>query len=585
MSAEKKSKTAEVDPENSSGKKIDRQLGQILIDLNHLTAAQLKVALEKAKLKNLRIGEILISEGYINDKTLAEGLAKQYRFEYSDLKDYKLDPRHIKMLPEKLAKRHTVLVIDTTTSVPTVGISDPSNLFALNIVKKLLSNQCKFVVCPEQILRTSVSQAYSTESNTLSSIAKKLVDDPDQNPTLNSKKEKEDNETGVENFSANSIDTLINEIIAKAIGSNASDIHIEPSETHIKIRQRIDGVLYESGSLPNSLYSMLNSKCKLKSNLNIAEKRVPQDGGFRHQWGSKIIDIRLSTLPTISGEKIVMRILDKSALKADIEELGMIQKTKEDIISLTKAPYGIIYVTGPTGSGKTTTVYSVLNLFNKKEKNIITVEDPVEYQIDNINQVQVHPKAGLTFAGALKSILRQDPDIIMLGETRDKETAEIAIRASLTGHTVISTLHTNDSPSSINRLIDMGIEPFLVASSVIGIIAQRLVRILCPECKKPDKVSEEQSKLFGEELLKAGTEVSINQGCERCNQTGFTGRQAIFELLMPDQELKYAIAKEAPESELVAILRKGGFKTMRENAVEKILTHKTTVDEILKSTS
>lgn len=571
-----------------SPKRISLRLGEVLIKQGKLSEEQLVTALAKAKMRKALIGQILVSEGYITDIDLAKAMAIQMRLKYSSLEDFAMNPEIIAMLPEKIAKKHIALPLAMKGDILLVGIDNPHNVVDINIVKQFLKQKTELVVCPESRLRRLIEKAYTKEGDTISHIANKLIKgvEKEKAERLALQQDVEDDSQDKKaKYGSISVDNLIDEIIENALGKAASDIHIEPTETIVNIRLRINGVLFNAGTIPLDLYDMVVSKFKILCHLDIAEKRKPQDGSFRHTWGSRVIDMRFSTLPIVGGEKIVMRILDKSALKVDITQLGINENLVDQIVNVTKKPFGIIYVTGPTGSGKTTTVYSILNLFDKIQKNLITVEDPVEFNIEGINQVQINPKAGLTFASTLKSILRQDPDTIMVGETRDKETAEIAVRASLTGHMVISTLHTNDSVSSITRLIDMGVEPFLVASSLVGVIAQRLVRILCDNCKTTGPIDPKKREMYGVDLL-PDENMIVGQavGCSKCNNSGFVGRRAIFELLTLNIEVKEAITAGKTEQEILAILRKTGFKTMRENAVEKIEKQMTTLEEVLKHT-
>ena len=381
-----------------------------------------------------------------------------------------------------------------------------------------------------------------------------------------------------------SIESLVNKFIERAIHDRASDIHLDPAEEKVRVRFRIDGVLHELYSYPNELHQSVVSRVKVLSHLDISEKRHPQDGAFHHPHGPHPIDVRVSTLPTVFGEKIVLRLLDKSMMRSNLTAFGMSRDMEKEILRLLQRPYGIILLTGPTGSGKTTSLYSMLNQINGLEKNIITVEDPIEFKFDIINQVQVNEKAGLTFAGLLRNILRQDPDVVMIGEVRDQETADLAVRAALTGHLVLSTIHTNDSVSTPTRLIDMGVEPFLLSSGLTAVLAQRLVRVLCTACRRQVPVTEEQIKNLGTGPLKAGDPVFEAVGCDKCLRSGYVNRIALFELMPVDEFVRKAIIDRLPESEIQKHLLEHGFISMRMDGIKKIAAGITSIEEVLKAT-
>lgn len=563
------------------------KIGQILIREGKITEEILKDALKKASARGQRFGQYIVSEGLISEKDLAEALALQYGLKFVDLEEFEINKDLLEMVPEKIVKKYKIFPVGYQNKHLQLTTFDPGNFIDLGFVKQLLKRPIEFTVSPESQLRRMVERAYSQGETHIEGIAEKLrkskmEDGPDLEEQLRA--EEEAARAAAEGDAAVSIDSLINEIIENAMEKQASDIHIEPREEGVKIRLRVFGSLQDGGFLPRDIFSLLITKMKIISNLDIAEKRKPQDGSFRHKVGAKIIDLRISTIPTVTGEKACLRILDKSALKVNLDSLGMNAPIAKSVKSLVNKPYGIIFVTGPTGSGKTTTVYSTLNLIDKNTLNVVTIEDPVEYGVNGINQTQVNVAAGTTFASALRSILRQDPDVIMVGEIRDQETAEIAVKAALTGHLVISTLHTNDSIAAISRLVDMGIPPYLVAASVIGVLAQRLVRRICDDCKTEEPISEENREMFPEGLIPEGQMVPKPVGCKKCYNTGFTGRQAIFELMAPNDAVKRAISEEASEHEILDVLRKAGFKKMRENAWEKVLEGITTVEEVLKQT-
>lgn len=564
------------------------KLGEILVSLGKISEPDLQLALKKSLLRQEQLGSVLLTENMISETDLANALALQSSLEFRDLSEVHLDKELLRIIPERVAKKYMTLPLEEVKGKLIVAIDDPSNFIELNFVRQLVGGECQFIVAPASQLRRLIDKAYIEEQSATEDIAKKLQKvTVAENRRKDSKKEDKVEKTAATQASQKdslSIEALVSEIIDEAMERNASDIHIEPMDDNVVVRYRVYGALQHGSTLPYDLFSLLITRLKIVANLDIAERRKPQDGSFRHFWGARAIDLRLSTLPLVRGEKAVMRILDKSALKAKLELLGMPAEMDSGVRRLSTRPYGIIFMTGPTGSGKTTTVYSILNLLDRKRKNITTIEDPVEYQMDGINQVQINNAAGVTFAGSLRSILRQDPDVIMVGEIRDQETAEIAVRAALTGHLVISTLHTNDSVSAIYRLMDMGIEPFLVAASVVGIMAQRLVKKVCPHCRKIEEVSEDSRKWFGEHLLPKGTKVAKAVGCPKCFKSGYSGREAIFELLTPTETIRRAISEKKTDQEILKLLEAEGFKKMRENAISKILSHLTTVEEVLEQT-
>jgi type IV pilus assembly protein PilB len=387
--------------------------------------------------------------------------------------------------------------------------------------------------------------------------------------------------TGKEEFS---IENLVNTFIEKAMQDRASDIHLDPTEKKVRVRNRIDGVLHELYSYPAEIHSTVVSRLKVLAQLDISEKRHPQDGSFQHSRGAITLDIRTSTLPTVYGEKVVLRLLDKEKMKSSLGSIGMSPQMEKEVLQLLQRPYGIIFMTGPTGSGKTTTLYSMLNLIDGTENNIITVEDPVEYKFDVINQVQVNEKAGLNFSSLLRSILRQDPDVVMVGEVRDQETADLAVRAALTGHLVLTTIHTNDSVSTPTRLIDMKIEPFLLASGLTAVLAQRLVRVLCTHCKQAVVVTQEDADLIDSPLIQAGNKVYGPKGCAHCLNTGYLNRIALFELITVNDQIRRMISDHYSEIELKKHLLENGFTTMRQDGINKVLAGVTSLDEVLKAT-
>ena len=569
------------------------KIGEILVGMGKMTENDLNLSLKKSMLRQEQLSSILLTENIVSELDLAKALALQSGLDFMDLSDIRIEKKLLRVIPERVAKKYMVLPVGEKKGKLTIAIDDPTQFIELNFVRQLVGGDANFVVVPASQLRRLIDKAYIEEQSAIEDIAKKLqrvteAENKQKDITAGRKdSDKPEKATAASQAASRdslSIESLVSEIIDEAMERRASDIHIEPHQDNIVVRYRVFGTLQQASTIPYDLFNLLITRLKIVANLDIAEKRKPQDGSFRHYWGARAIDLRLSTLPLVRGEKAVMRILDKSALKAKLDLLGMPAEMADAIKTMSTKPYGIIFVTGPTGSGKTTTVYSVLNLLDHKKKNITTIEDPVEYQIDGINQVQINNAAGITFAAALRSILRQDPDVVMVGEIRDRETAEIAVRAALTGHLVISTLHTNDSVAAIFRLMDMGIEPFLVAASLVGIIAQRLIRKTCVHCRTTSPVTEEERKWFGEHLIPEGTIVGRIVGCPKCFKSGYSGREAIFECLSPNEPVRRAISDRKTDQEIHSLLKENGFKRMRENAVSKVLELITTVDEVLEQT-
>ncbi len=552
------------------------RIGDLLVEKKIISMAQLKVALEEQKKLNEKLGNVLIKLGYVDEETLLKTLADQLKLKVVKAEDIQINPELRTVLPENRAKKLQILPIKLENNDLHVATTDPTNLFALdeaaritgkNIIPNIISTE-DFILVFSRLYGTG-DKLYQLAKNIEEKILEIGADDKfleklaEDTPAIQ----------------------LVDNIIYKAIKEKASDIHIEPDEDILRIRFRIDGILQEILTINKILYSPLISRVKILSNMNIAEKRIPQDGRFKVSFEEKEVDFRVSTLPTSYGEKVVLRVLDKSKELLDLTKLGIDQYNLKIYESIVEKPYGIILISGPTGSGKTTTLYATLNKLNSMEKNIITVEDPIEYKFKLINQVQVDEKADLTFANALRSILRQDPDIIMIGEIRDKETAEIAIQASLTGHLVLSTIHTNDAVSSVTRLIDMGIENFLVSSSVIGVGSQRLVRKICESCKveyTPEKEVIERLGINTNNI--SDIKFYRGTGCNECSNSGYKGRISIFEVLKITKEVKEAINRNESIAAIKDIAIEQGFKPMFKNGMELALKGITTIEEIMRVT-
>ncbi|MGA3084680.1 MAG: ATPase, T2SS/T4P/T4SS family [Thermodesulfobacteriota bacterium] len=557
-----------------------KRLGDILIQAGMITPDQVAVAIEAQKKTKERLGKSLIHLGFITEENLLKTLAHQLKLNYVNLKEEKIDRSLAKLIPEKVARRHLVVPLAQMGQVLMVAMADPLNIFALDDLAFKTGLEIEPVIASEQDILTTLETLYET------SLMDRIETAPEDLQVYADEEESTEQE-GEEGavIDEGPISQLVNLIISEAIKERASDIHIEPDERALRIRYRVDGILKETSSLGPKFIAPVISRVKIMSKMDIAEKRFPQDGRFKFTVDNKVIDSRVSTFPTIYGENVVMRILDQSSIIIGLEDLGFLPRDMEKIRYLIQKPYGFILVTGPTGSGKTTTLYAVLNTINTPEKHFVTLEDPVEYRLDMIRQCQINVKAGLTFAAGLRSILRQDPDAIMVGEIRDFETADIAVQSALTGHLVLSTLHTNDAPSSLIRLADMGVDAFLISSAVEGVIAQRLVRLTCSHCKEPYTASEAELK---ELRLSTDQEVVLHRGkgCSFCKGSGYKGRLGIFEILIVDKGLKEMILRKATQGEIEEYARlKQKMKSLREDGIAKVLAGITTVEELNRVTT
>lgn len=595
------------------------KLGQILVNSNIISEEQLKQALNLQKKEGGRLGTNLIKLGFITEENLVTFLSKQYGVPSINLSDHKIDPSVIKLVPYEMARKYLIIPIARVGATLTIAMADPSNVFAIDDVKFMTGYNVEVVVSSESSIINAINTYYSkgadsltptkgtsqmiqakdytlsedeAESSTTITIDETPTVDVDEFDkivgnaleTIDVVEEREDSEV-IKEVEA-PIVKLVNGIFINAIKAGASDIHIEPYENSLRVRYRIDGVMHTTMTLPTKIKNALTSRIKIMSKLDIAERRLPQDGRIKLKLGRKReIDFRVSTLPTLFGEKTVLRILDKSNLQIDLTKLGFEKKQLNDFMDAIEKPYGMVLVTGPTGSGKTTTLYSALNHLNKPGINIMTAEDPVEYNFMGINQVQVREEIGLTFASALRAFLRQDPDIIMVGEIRDFETAEIAVKAALTGHLVLSTLHTNDAPSTVSRLLNMGIEPFLVSSSVILILAQRLSRRICTQCKEEDKLSPQALIKVGFSEEEAHSiKCYKGKGCAACNNTGYKGRIALYEVMPISDEIRELILEGASAKEIKKTAIRLGMKTLRMSGLTKVKEGITSIEEVLRVT-
>ncbi len=548
--------------------KQDR-LGQILLQNKIINEEQLAEALEKQQASGKSLGRVLVELGMVSEGALTAILAQQIGMKYVDLGNFQVDISAASTVDAETARKYTLIPISYDNGKLVVAMADPTNIFALDDIRIMSGMEVEPVVSTKDDILSAINRyCHSGESLDLSEV-----------PEVSTEGEEGDEEAAADDAP---IVKYVNLLISEATEERASDIHIEPMENDVRIRYRIDGVLHEIRRSPKKLHPGVVARIKVMADMNIAEKRLPQDGRTAMDVRGRPIDLRVASLPTIHGEKIVLRILDKSSSLMSLEELGFTPQAMEVYRKSFVKPYGTILVTGPTGSGKTTTLYATLNVLNSIEKNIITVEDPVEYRLPLINQVQVHYKAGLTFAAALRSILRCDPDIVMIGEIRDPESAQIAIESALTGHLVLSTLHTNDAPSALTRLLEMGIEPFLIASAVDCVSAQRLARRLCERCKEPYEPDLNYLENIGFPLDDGVGTLYRPVGCPACNNTGFKGRIGIFEVLGVSEQIERLVAKNAPHVEIAEAAKAEGMLTLKEDGFIKVKQGITSLEEVLR---
>ena len=565
-----------------------KPLGQILLDKGLVKQQQLDEALKVQKNTTEQLGRILVELGYVSEKDVLRGHAEQLGIPFLELDRTSVDEDVAKAIPQSVVQRYNAIPIRRSGNRLTVAMADPTNVFALDDIRLITGYEIDpMLASPDDIgalMRGADDGASSEQLNTalqaLDGGAAMLAEDLD----ITGGGTDEDVGRGGESLEDEApIIRVVNVIIQQAIKDRASDIHIEPDRRGVRVRYRVDGVLHEVMQVPKYVHAPLISRIKIMGDMNIAERRLPQDGRIHIRHEGKEFDLRVSSLPTVFGEKCVMRILDQSSILIGLNKLGMFAETQAELESIIVQPNGMILSTGPTGSGKTTTQYSVLNKINSVEKNIITIEDPVEYQLLGLNQVHVNRKAGLTFANAMRFFVRQDPDIIMVGEIRDLETAETAIQASLTGHLVLSTLHTNDAPSAVTRMVDMGVEPFLIAASVIGVLAQRLARNICSNCKEPYKPPADALRRVGFKIEDAESIVFYRgRGCEQCRHSGYRGRLGVFELMLMNEEVQDLIVKRAPLSEVRNAALANGMKTLKQDGFQKIIEGKTTIEEVMR---
>jgi len=563
-------------------RKSKLRLGEILIKEGLLIPAQLDEALRFQRLSGRTIGDIIVDRGFVKENDLANALAKQLDIPFVSIADGSLSPSKNdnleKLIPQSFARSQMVIPLSKHLQSLTVALANPLDLQVIDNLKKITGYDINPVIATKGDIRDSIAKFYGSK-DLLEEAVNSSYDIDGSREIISMSATRESLEDIVSRAEETPVIKLVNLLLIQAVKEGASDIHIEPFREKINVRLRIDGILHKIAPPSQHLLLALVSRIKILSKMDIAEKRLPQDGGFTVKVEDRLIDLRVSVVPTIFGEKAVIRILDKESISFELNKLGFSKKDLNLFKQAIARPYGLVLVTGPTGSGKSTTLYSALSSIMTPKKNILTIEDPVEYQISGINQTQVKPNIGLTFAEGLHSFLRQDPDIIMVGEVRDIETAAICIRASLTGHLVLSTLHTNDAPSAVTRLIDIGIEPYLVASSLLLVMAQRLVRRLCPKCKRPAKMPEDiatRYKISKRDIFEA-------DGCDFCRNTGYKGRVAIHELLFINQELRGLVADRADISQIRDIAKRDGMKTLAEDGLAKVAEGITSLDEVMSS--
>lgn len=548
-----------------------------LVSIGVFTREQIKNAQNQSKMSGMPLEKVLVKDGIISEENLAQAIAEEFDLPFMDLKDYLIDVETLKLVPENLAKDKALIPLFKIGNTLTLAMSDPQDIIAIDEIRFKTQMDVEVVVATDSAINVAIEQCYGVTGSmedVLNAIDKQKLP-----KTLEDAGAKTLEELAQEA----PVVKFVNLLIMEAVKDRASDVHIEPEENRLRVRFRIDGVLHEISSPAKHIQPAIISRIKVLSKMDIAERRRPQDGQFQMRMENRDVDVRVSAFPTIYGENVVMRILDKASIILELPQLGFSKDILRDFEKLIRRPNGIILVTGPTGSGKTTTLYAAIQTINSEERNIITVEDPVEYHLPMIRQSQVNPKAGVTFATGLRSILRQDPDVIMVGEIRDLETADIAIQAALTGHLVFSTLHTNDAAGAVSRLLDMGTEPFLVSSSVIGILAQRLVRVICRECKEQYTAQDLPAEL--KEPDKKEMVLYRGKGCGICKGTGFHGRIGLFELMIIDDNIRKLIAEKTSSEQIKAAAKRAGMKALREDGIFKVKNGITTPEEVFRATA
>jgi general secretion pathway protein E len=558
------------------------KLGDVLVEQGWITPEGLEDGLAAQAENGEKLGQILVQQKKITERELLEALALQLDLEVMEsIDDKELRFDLVEKLPIQYLKKHLIFPFQSEHGTLRMAVNDPLDLEVLDDLRILYSvDEIKPVLVPAREIVSAINRTYGQANDT----AEQIIQDMDQGEESHHLfTELEEGGDLLDETSEAPIIKLVNHVFGQAVKSQASDIHIEPYQQHLQVRFRLDGVLHNVLSPPRRLHAAIVSRIKVMARLDIAEKRLPQDGRMEVKIGERLVDVRVSCLPTAFGERVVLRLLEKSGKLLSLEEVGLTSAALAEMKKLLQLSHGIILVTGPTGSGKTTTLYAALSYINSPDRNILTIEDPIEYQLDGIGQMQVNPKINLTFASGLRSMVRQDPDVILVGEIRDRETADIAIHAALTGHLVFSTLHTNDAASAVTRLIDMDIEPFLVSSAVQAIIAQRLVRVLCPHCKEPYEPEEAQWTELGLEKDTLGP-IFRAKGCEKCLETGYRGRTGIYEFLRMTESIKGLVLQTSDSNQIGRAARKEGMVSLREDGIQKVIEGKTTISEVLRVT-
>ncbi len=564
-----------------------KSFNDFLVGLQIITSDQLRKATQEQK-RGERLEQTLVRLGYVTEELILQVLADHFDLPFVDLDTYLIDEKIVKMIPEEIARRHTLIPLFKIGETLTVAMTNPLNIHALDEVKNKVKTDVEIAISTEKKIKKAIDQHYGATDTILEGTVQQFLRGGTVGPSSGPADYRKTHDLVGKELQPGKVEDapaarMFDLVMIQAIRERASDIHLEPDEMALRVRFRIDGFLYESLTLPKQIHLPLTSRIKILAEMDIAETRLPQDGNFNVKMEKRGFEIRVSTFPTIYGENVVLRILDQTSPLFKLEDLGFSEKILDSCKQLMRRPNGIFLVTGPTGTGKTTTLYAFLNLINSKEKNIITIEDPVEYRLPLIRQTQINPKAGINFATGLRSILRQDPDVVMIGEIRDRETSEIAHQAALTGHLVLSTLHTNDAPEAITRLMDIGVEPYLISSSVIGVLAQRLVRTICPGCKSPYPVDPNLLSELGDEISTSKEPLTLyrGKGCKNCKQSGYYGRTGIFELLFVNERVKQLIAEKASTQVIREAAKKTiGMVSLREDGLRKVLKGITTLDEV-----
>jgi len=551
-----------------------RPLGELLIEAGLITRDHLQRALELQGGNGTKLGEILVKEGVVSSGDLASILSLQLNVPFVELKRYRIQPEALKLVPESLARKYSVVPLTLEEDGLLLAMADPENLQAIEDLQARARTRIKPALCTLTDIKEALDLNYKASAEIEAQLS--------HIPGLDDIAEAEARVSSAAVAEAPIVRAL-DLLITQAVRDRASDIHIEPQEDRLRIRNRIDGILHESMSLPLSVHPSLISRIKILANMNIADRRRPQDGQFSFQTGKNVVDIRVASSDTVYGEMMVLRLLDKSFAVLDLAKLGFLPDSYQLFQKMLRAPHGMILVSGPTGSGKTTTLYAAINQMDKEENKVITIEDPVEYRFAEINQIPINPRAGVTFANGLRAILRLDPDVILVGEIRDSETAQIAIQAALTGHLVLSSIHANDSVGVLFRLLDLGVEPFLITSALVGIVSQRMVRHICPNCRTKTKRPVEEALAYKEAMGEEKTEFQVGSGCNYCAQTGYRGRTGVFEILVMSEAIRRKLLTNDSADEIYAQALKENMTTMRRDGMQKVKEGVTTPYEVIRN--